>query len=207
MQGLKIKLSSLLQVSRCFWCRAVTHSKLHEYGVSHLKISLFLNNGLWLNLKIAPAWCWTINFQHLKCLWVPLLACCLTFSFFVSPFFFLTSHNLPPPLSLPTGPITPFFNLGFKTFSAPSINTYKYTHAHHKVKTWSAMTVQLQGLIICPQLFMRFCGRARLRIRLRLLLSNRTMKTSSWNKSRFSRRTQLKKMFSGQRHCFSLSFF
>lgn len=86
-----------------------------------------------------------------------------------------------------------FFNLGFKTFSVPSINTYKYTHTHNKVKTWSAMTVQLQGLTICPQLFMRFCGRARLKIHLRLLLSNRTMKTSSWDKSRFSRRMQLKK--------------
>lgn len=50
------------------------------------------------------------------------------------------------------------------------------------------MTVPPQGLITCPQLFMRFCGRTRLRTCLRLLLSNRTTKTSS----RLRTRTQLR---------------
>lgn len=144
-----------------------------------------------------------------------LLAVWLSFSFCLSLLFFSLPTIHKPPFPLPTGPITPVFFFFFLLFY-PDFNiyflfhllTHKYTltHTHNKVKTWSAMTVQQQGLITCPQRSMRFCGRTRLRICLHLLLSNRTMKTSSWNQSKQRRRTQLKKKeFCGQRHCLRVS--
>lgn len=101
--------------SWCFWglslilnCMNMScHTWIFASAFSKITACVILH-GL-IILKIAAAWCCKLS-KNLKCLWVLLLACYLTFFLFLSPCFSLTSHNSPPPLPLFTGSITPFFN-------------------------------------------------------------------------------------------------
>lgn len=97
-----------------------------------------------------------MNFQNL--LVVLLLARFLTFSLFVSfPLFHTSYIPLLPPICNWPSMLSFSFNLLNSCF-----NPLTQTHTHtNQVKTWSAMTVHLQGLITCHQVWVRFCGRTR----------------------------------------------
>lgn len=112
-----------------------------------------------------------------KCLWV-LFACFLTIFLFVSPSFFLSQFTIPPSSTFCFSN-TFSINLDFCTNLLFCPLTLTNARTLNKVKTWSATMVQLKDLITCRPLFMRFCGRKKLKSRLHLLLKKRTMKTFS----------------------------